>query len=127
MTIFLYKECIFSFLACKYLKFYMDLRMMGDKRPKSQGKISSQFFASFFNEYHEIFKKQTVIDLKKKNEEKKLTMADYEGLFIFSLENLENFYRKYKRTISFQTMRTKLEECDIINERMIEFGVLSKF
>lgn len=101
--------------------------MMGDRKLNSHTKISNQFFLSFLNDYQEIFKKQTILELKKKNEEKKLTLTDLESAFIFSLENLENFYRKYKRTVSFQTIKTKLEECDVINERMIEFGLLSKF
>lgn len=103
------------------------MRMMGDRKLNSNTKISKQFFLSILNDYQEIFKKQTLIELKKKNEEKKLIIADLENPFIFSLEALENFYRKYKKTVSFQAMKKKLEDCDVINERMIEFGVLSKF
>ena len=120
---------IFNFLeASKYLRFYLDIKMIGENKQQGRNQMEKAYYLYLQEEYLKYFEdweEETRI-LSEKNIAGTLLFSDFQECFELARQKLTFFYRDFQNTNSFEFLSEKMRENDEINARLYDFNILRK-
>ena len=122
------KKIIFFSKASKYLRFYLDIKMIGENRQNGRNQLEPAYYHYLQEEYLKYFEdweEETRI-LSEKNQAGTLIFDDLRDCFDLARQKLNFFYRDFQNTKSFEFLLEKMHENDEINARLYDFNILKK-
>lgn len=126
MLFFLHKHLFF--LGTKYLRFFLDIKIVGENKKAMDNKIKENFFNYLNEEYFKHFTcwSEQIEELRFKNRKNTLLFNDFKEIYRLVYSQLNIYFKDYQKTVSYLLLKRSLRENDLVNARLYSYNILTK-